>query len=170
MTEPFDPVRFAKICEMLRSDNPNERAIAGERATTMLQHAGLTWTSFIGAASLPTSPKAPQSPSYRAHSAAPQSQPQPQAQAQPSWQRDRPRTTVRNGRTAADIIAELMKRVDTFPNWEQAFLKTIVHQHHYGLTEGQWKSVEQMLAMKKRRTSAAPKVRKTPPRKPAKPS
>ncbi|MEZ5844036.1 MAG: hypothetical protein R3D27_09930 [Hyphomicrobiaceae bacterium] len=55
MAETFERDHFAKICEMMRSDNVHERAVAAERATTYLGRFGMTWSSFIAIGSTPGS-------------------------------------------------------------------------------------------------------------------
>ena len=159
MTEPLDPTRLAKICEMLRSDNPNERAIAGERATVLLKRAGMTWTSFIDAACASKIPGG--GPPIRPRPAAPSSA-RASAPPPPPPRPDKLRTTERNGRQASDVIAELLTRLDDFPGWEQMFVKSLQNTHHYGLAESQWKILDAMLKTKKRRRKSP--TRRSPQR------
>ena len=43
----FDLQLFVKLCEMLSSDQPGERAAAASKASLMLKAAGLNWRDIV---------------------------------------------------------------------------------------------------------------------------
>jgi hypothetical protein len=138
----LDRKRLAQICEMLRSDNDNERAVAARMATDLLRRAEVTWTDVILGGG-------PQQPS-KTGSAPSKSDPSTAAGKATSgaWpdtggQKTRAsRATYSERLDAKKIVTELLRR-STLSNWEKTFLNALVKQMPYSaLTERQWKVVK----------------------------
>ena len=145
----LDRKRLAQICEMLRSDNDNERAVAARMATDLLRRADVTWTDVI----LGGGPQHPSSPGPSTAT----TQSPPTAAKAPSGVRpgtrsqkaNRWRATDSESRDAKKIITELL-RSPSLSNWEKSFLNVLVRQMPLSaLTERQWKVVKD-IALKHR--------------------
>lgn len=145
----LDRKRLAQICEMLRSDNDNERAVAARMATDLLRRADVTWTDVILGGG-------PQHPSSPGPSPA-RTQSPPTAGTAPSGVRSgsrsqkasRSRATNSESRDAKKIITELLRR-PSLSNWEKAFLNALnKHAALSALTERQW-NVLRDIALKHR--------------------
>jgi hypothetical protein len=146
--DKVDRVKLARICEMLRSDNANERATAGRLATDLLQRAGLTWTSFICQNSSSTSSRSSQS----SHSSHTTSRPQ---SSDWSWETRRshePRYVRHGRRTVADLIRQLDKISGRLGLAERWFLERLTKRApEEGLTLREWEYAE--LILKNARTA-----------------
>lgn len=124
-----DRVRLAQLCEMMRSDNDNERAVAARMATELLHRAGTTWTDFV----LQAAPAAQ----------SPKEQRPPPAGASGERQAHRASTTERRrvweGADVDGIIRRVLDVRGLSP-WEAAFVKALRAQNPvYGFTERQWR-------------------------------
>lgn len=124
----LDRVRLAKLCEMLRSDNEQERATAAERASTLLHAAGHSWTELV----LGVSPARDAQPPFTAQDAS----------YSGNGHEHRRRTRSRSGIDAADIIRRLQD-ADKLTDWEREFIAILAYQlTATGLTASQWHVVE----------------------------
>jgi hypothetical protein len=139
--DSVDRVKLARICEMLRSENPNERATAGRLATDLLHRAGLTWTTFISRSVPYTS----------ASSAGTQSTHRAQSSQSNDWSWDKRRSQepryVRYGRrSVADLIRQLDKISDRLGRWDREFLQRLKQRPaEEGLTQHEWQLAERTL-------------------------
>lgn len=126
----LDRVRLAKLCEMLRSDNEQERATAAVRASTLLHAAGHSWTELVLGVSPARDAQSPFTPQDASYSV--------------KGHDHRRRTRSRSGIDAADIIRRLQD-VDKLTDWERQFIAILGHQlTATGLTASQWHVVEKI--------------------------
>lgn len=127
----LDRAKLARLCEMFRSDNDQERATAAQVATAIVHSAGLTWTSLI--LGPPTAVQQPQG----------RPQPPPASSPRPSYRNTR--TEVWQGVRAYILVKELQPYASQLNSWEQTVVDALAC---YGplllLTELQWMLLEKI--------------------------
>ena len=124
----MDRHKLAKLCEMLRSDNPHERSLAAARATELITRAGRTWTDLILSetntpAQYPASTPGNRSPKATRASAV--------------------RYTEMDGIEAESIVTRLQAIRHKLTAWESDFVNCLRLQGpSKGLTRQQWAVVK----------------------------
>lgn len=106
----LDHDRLAKVCELLTSSHPAERAVAADKASAILDAAGMTWTDLVGKAFRPT---------YEFH--------QPE------------KASTKFGMEASVLVRELAKHKRVLSDWEKEFVLNLKRfGAHVTLSDKQW--------------------------------
>lgn len=92
----LDHNRLAKVCELLTSSHPAERAVAADKASAILDAAGMTWTDLVGKA-------------FR-----------------PAYEIEQPdRASTKFGMSASILVRELAKHKRELSEWEREFVSNL---------------------------------------------
>ena len=138
----LDRVRLAQICEMMRSENDNERAVAARMATEMLKRLRMSWTDLkVGSAPPPQ------------QSDGPPDSPPTTRPPRPKKPPDKPaRIRKYEGVDGQELVADLLCN-SGLSTWETMFLKALSQQGAaLGFTERQWRVLRDV-ALRHRRWS-----------------
>ena len=129
----LDRARLARLCEMLRSDNEQERATAARMASNALQSAGLSWTDLITRSA--TDQRSSQS------GARPQGSPRGDASYAGSWERhEKQRYASWQGVEIAAVTEKLFEARHRLTSWECLEVKQF--EGRSTLTATQWEKLE----------------------------
>ena len=120
----LDRVKLAQICEMMRSDSDNERAVAARMATDMLRRSRMSWTDLIVTSTPADGPPESPPPARRPPTRQPPDKP--------------PRTQKYKGVDGQQLVADLLRHRG-LSSWEAMFVKTLKQQNPlFGFTDQQW--------------------------------
>ena len=127
-----DRLKLARICELLRSDNAHERAIAALRATEMLKRAGLTWTELVAKPPVVR-------PTY-------------QYDIRPDERPGKPRYVTHGRHTVESLFKRLDKLEPKLGAFDRSFSERLRKRPmHEGLTLIEWEWAERAIADARRR-------------------
>lgn len=106
----LDHDRLAKVCELLTSSHPAERAVAADKASAILDAAGMTWTDLVGKA-------------FR-----------------PAYEFQQPdKASTKYGMSASVLVRELAKHKRELSEWEREFVRNLkAFGANVTLSDKQW--------------------------------
>ena len=123
----LDSRRLARLCEMFRSDNEQERATAARLATKLLHSVGLSWTQLL--LDQEADHVCDKDVKHRSTNS-----------THPSRQSH---TCSRCGRSAHKVVRQVLIRLNELTAWERKFLGMLAdHGSGLALTERQWVVLE----------------------------
>lgn len=151
----LDRAKLARLCEMFRSENEQERATAARLATNVVHAAGQTWTTLLVETNALDQRVGLRQPAYQ----------NPRSRKPPP---SPPRTTTRNGLDVKTVIGKICQLEDALLNWERQFVRTLASLNlEAGLTVYQWNCIEMIVSKLKRDSIWNRRAKKSSPQHPA---